>query len=566
MKNTFTKIALLVLSLALLACVPFAVSAEETSNEVEILAKNVIYNDYIQLAFAVDVTLDEAESVTVVYKWGEDGDVKKAVLLDTTDPANVYKETNPVFAIEGVPAKELAATVYVAAYTGDALAEDAEWLSYSAAEYFYAKLYKDGFVNMTEADGEDYNRKCLYQTQLELGKYAQLVLNYNEDKLATDYSYIFTKNDNVSFGGKSTAFGYGELSLTATSELAISGWTLTDMNGEETTLETAILTAKGVYSVEPIFGGHECADENKDHKCENCGETLTECATNDGNHLCDLCGKVVSACADATADGKCDVCSKYLFTADVDSYGAGSGITAHNVGWNGTANKADSFSSVDTLSTANRPTNFGKGYWFNLVANPTDAADRVIQYNMNSTNSNWDSNGEFNSDSYLLFTPTEQVADGDLIVFQFDYWQNGGNTGKNPLLYYEAFANNATSTGNKVTYTWNADTNGDTTKETGVRPAQASSDIKNMTGWVPYQTWFTIRVVYSNTAHKSYYYVSTDGGVTFDYLKAVSYAQESDLTQVGFYAEYVWQCGATMYIDNVLCVKTNEATFGIDLP
>ena len=537
MKNTFTKIALLVLSLALLACVPFAVSAEETSNEVEILAKNVIYGDQIQVAFAVDATIEDAlaGNVKLAYKWGENGEVKNAVVLNPEEGTNNVYEGHPVFAIEGVAPKNLADVVYATAYTGDAPADDAEWLTYSAAEYFYARLYKDGFINKTEADDtetkKDYSRKLLYLAQLDVAKYAQVVLNYNSNELVTDYTYIFTTNKNVNFDGKRTAFGYGELkpAVEYTGKGELIGWTLTDMNGEITELNTAALAATGVYSAEPVIKGvHECAD--------------------------------------ATADGKCDVCSKYLFTAEVDSYGAGSGITAHNVGWNGTANKAESFSSVDTLSTAGRPTNFGKGYWFSLVANPTDATDRVIQYNMNSTSTNWDTNGEFNSDSYLLFTPTEQVADGDLIVFQFDYWQNGGNTGKNPLLYYEVFANDATSTGNKVTYTWNADTNGDTTKETGVRPAQASSDIKDMTGWVSYQTWFTIRVVYSNTAHKSYYYVSTDGGATFDYLKAVSYAQESDLTQVGFYAEYVWQCGATMYIDNVLCVKTNEATFGIDLP
>ena len=161
MKNTFTKIALLVLSLALLACVPFAVSAEETSNEVEILAKNVIYGDQIQVAFAVDATVEDAlaGNVKLAYKWGENGEVKNAVVLNPEESDNnVYKDQYPVFAIEGVAPKNLADVVYATAYTGDAPADDAEWITYSAAEYFYARLYKDGFINMTEADDTETDK------------------------------------------------------------------------------------------------------------------------------------------------------------------------------------------------------------------------------------------------------------------------------------------------------------------------------------------------------------------------------------------------------------------------
>ena len=549
MKNTFTKIAILVLSLALLACIPFAVSAEETSGEVEILAQNVIYNDTVSIVYAVDATIEDAKAgnVKVAYYWEDDETVYDAVLLDTTVADNLYNG-HPCFATTGVAPKALGKVAYATVYTGDAPAADAVWKSYSVAEYLYARLYKNGFVNKTEADGKDYNRKLLYQNLLEYAAQAQLLFDYNADELVNDLPAAYTTHEDVTINGGKFVFNVATVEPTYTGSASCVGWIATDLEGNETEYPKAAFAVDDVISITPKIEIHVCADDNKDHKCDKCSEKVTECVT------------------DANNDGKCDVCALYSFSASIDSYGTANGITVNNVGWNGTANQADSFSVVDTLSTAGRPTNFGKGYWFSLVANPTDAADRVIQYNMNSTNINWDTNGEFNSDSYLLFTPTEQVADGDLIVFQFDYWQNGGNTGKNPLLYYEAFANNATSTGNKVTYTWNADTNGDTTKETGVRPAQASSDIKDMTGWVPYQTWFTIRVVYSNTAHKSYYYVSTDGGATFDYLKSVTYAQESDLTQVGFYAEYVWQCGATMYIDNVLCVKTTEAAFGIDLP
>ena len=56
----------------------------------------------------------------------------------------------------------------------------------------------------------------------------------------------------------------------------------------------------------------ECVDNNKDHKCDVCGETLSECADNDKDHKCDVCGKVLSECADNDKDHKCDVCGKTL--------------------------------------------------------------------------------------------------------------------------------------------------------------------------------------------------------------------------------------------------------------
>ena len=56
----------------------------------------------------------------------------------------------------------------------------------------------------------------------------------------------------------------------------------------------------------------ECADNNKDHKCDLCGKTLSECADNNKDHKCDLCGKTLSECADENKDHKCDVCGKQL--------------------------------------------------------------------------------------------------------------------------------------------------------------------------------------------------------------------------------------------------------------
>ena len=56
----------------------------------------------------------------------------------------------------------------------------------------------------------------------------------------------------------------------------------------------------------------ECADNNSDHNCDLCGTALTECADNNSDHNCDLCGKPLTECADNNGDHNCDLCGTAL--------------------------------------------------------------------------------------------------------------------------------------------------------------------------------------------------------------------------------------------------------------
>lgn len=58
--------------------------------------------------------------------------------------------------------------------------------------------------------------------------------------------------------------------------------------------------------------GGECADKNNDHNCDYCGTALTECADADNDHECDLCGETASECADEDKDHYCDICEDEL--------------------------------------------------------------------------------------------------------------------------------------------------------------------------------------------------------------------------------------------------------------
>ena len=53
-------------------------------------------------------------------------------------------------------------------------------------------------------------------------------------------------------------------------------------------------------------------DTDKNHICDYCNETLSECADENKDHKCDYCGTTLSECADENKDHKCDYCGATL--------------------------------------------------------------------------------------------------------------------------------------------------------------------------------------------------------------------------------------------------------------
>ena len=101
------------------------------------------------------------------------------------------------------------------------------------------------------------------------------------------------------------------------------------------------------YVDEPVEdntpGACSHADGNNDHKCDTCGEKITDCSNKNKDHKCDLCGKVMSQCADDDSDHYCDVCNAELsecgsdtnpvdHKCDVCGVTIGDGICADNIG------------------------------------------------------------------------------------------------------------------------------------------------------------------------------------------------------------------------------------------
>ena len=167
-----TAIFAVVLTLALLLGAVVGVSAsaaEDTpaaqADEKWVISANVAYADDIHPYFAIDATLVADASLLSVTVGGRDAAVSQEP-ISIKDGVSAY-----VVEAAGVPAKNMGkALPIVVTYNGEVVEET----SYSVAEYFYERLYKNDVINATEA--ADLLRKELYLSTLEYGAAAQKVL------------------------------------------------------------------------------------------------------------------------------------------------------------------------------------------------------------------------------------------------------------------------------------------------------------------------------------------------------------------------------------------------------
>ena len=545
MKNTFTKIALLVLSFALLACVFVGfVNAEEVSaEESKILAQNVIYNDNVSIVYAVDATVEDAVAgnVKVAYYWEGEETVYDAVLLDTTVADNLY-EGKPCFATTGVAPKALGKVAYATVYTGDAPAENAVWKSYSVAEYLYARLHKNGFVNKTEADGKDYNRKLLYQNLLEYAANAQVIFDYNADELVTDYSYAYTTREDVTIGGGKAAFNVATVDPVYTGDASCVGWIATDLEGNETEYPKAAFAVNGVVSIAPKIEVHVCVDENKDHKCDKCSE-------------------VMSVCADSNADGLCDVCGVMSF-----GYTINKGVHLAT----GSAVLQESFVKGETYTPATT-----SGVWGNIVTltkkfeGGREEVSDVLKITINDGSAKNTSVNTLGGIGNVYFTPSKSSDNGGNIhVLEFDFnWAQASKKGwRNPLTIfaYDAsgnyLGNVVDANGNNNQYcVWSINNGGAFNEGTVVENAYQlgiSGTQTEVAGGkfrlFNSDTWYRIRYIWDESTGNVYISASDDNGETW-YQACTVQAKKAmaDAAYVAFGFEQMYGAGGYVYFDSI---------------
>lgn len=543
MKNTkLSKILLIALSVAVLIGCAFVLgtSAEETPAENEILAQNIVYGDKVAIAYAVNASIEDAAAgnVTVNYYWeGAPETVKKATYI--TD--DVYTKDGveyPIFITEGVAPKELAKVAY-------ATTDGETYKTYSAAEYLYVRLYEDNFVNKTEADGKDYNRKLLYQNLLAYGEQAQIVLNFNANKLVTDYNFVYTTHEDVTIGGGKSAFNVETVEPTYIGSASCVGWIATDLEGNETEYPKAAFAVDGVISITPKIEVHVHADENKDHKCDKCKE-------------------VMSVCADSDKNGLCDVCKVMTFNFDITT-----GVHLAT----GSAVIQNSF----TLGTEYTPAS-NAGVKGNIVEitkkfeGGRQEVSNVLKIVVNNGKSNNTSLATLGGKVY--FTPIKQSDDGGNIhVLEYDY--NYAQTSKvgyrNPIDIYawDAEGNSLGSieqgtgedkykvfiTNNK---TFTEGTSAENAYQIGVcgpngqLGAAQSETVGGKFNLLNSDTWYRIRFVWDQSTGKVNIAASNDGGETwYRICSEQSRAVLANADYLTFSFDQVWGAGSIQYFDNI---------------
>ena len=210
--------------------------AEEADGQVAIVAQNVVYGEKIQIAYAVDCSVEDAQAGNVKLAYTVDGVTKLATLWK--NGSETY-EGKPIFVTTGFHANQFTKQVSAVAYTGEEAPAGATPKLYSVGQYFYSMLYKHNFINKTE--GKDGARKDLYLSAIEFGTNAQKVLDdATGADLLNQYCFVWAADD-VYINGDYAALVPAGTELTFAAEGATE-YELT-INGQITKLDGNTYTA-----------------------------------------------------------------------------------------------------------------------------------------------------------------------------------------------------------------------------------------------------------------------------------------------------------------------------------
>ncbi|MBO5010203.1 MAG: hypothetical protein J6D20_05860 [Clostridia bacterium] len=263
MKNRFSKITLLVLSLAFVLGVAFALSAGAEENvKPEIIGKNISYTDKTAIQIAVDAATVNKDDVELVVTKADGTEIT----VTKPESKTINGKNALVFTLEGIPASAICENVTIVVKSGD---NQCDPFTYSVAEYFYERLYSDGVINATE--GKPLSQKELYERYLSYGAAAQdLFLNYDDNGNRVAEPVTLVDKYNVVAISKGVLDNGNEVmispesfttTVTANADLAADKtftgkWTVTTY-GETVTTETvengATVTANGIIAVTPVY-------------------------------------------------------------------------------------------------------------------------------------------------------------------------------------------------------------------------------------------------------------------------------------------------------------------------
>ena len=277
-------ISVIILATCLFAFFGVGSSATDTNESTVpyVLSKNISHESVVYCYYAVPkASVREGDTpVLDVYKAD-----KTTYLYTVTEYYEDVVHGTPcyIFSTNGVPAKNINTVEYVVpASVGKSGKTDGYGVEYSILHYLYERLYRNGYIRKTEADGMDFTRRTLYLYLMDYGSSAQALLQSsqlnsgNVKPIYGDYHYL-TVNRGLNYGFVDAGYSVSltESSVPVPVGKKLIGWNILtyDVRGtllsEQTVGESYTLSANGIKIADPIFVDINEADDGKTVKFDS---------------------------------------------------------------------------------------------------------------------------------------------------------------------------------------------------------------------------------------------------------------------------------------------------------
>ncbi|MBQ8583326.1 MAG: hypothetical protein IJ488_01785 [Clostridia bacterium] len=517
MKNSkLAKLLVMLLSLTLLigSAIGIAVSAtgEDTITDTgAIEAKTIIHNDKIQLGFYIDATAEDLTNgtFTVEYYWGEDGDVKNAVVR-----ADGNRAGSTLVATEGVAYYELTKVATVTVKKAGAVVDTAK---YSVAQFLYAKLYADGFIDSTDA-GEKLAGE-VYQALIDLGAKSQTYLDYEPYALVSDATFIYVEDENCTLNG-TDRYLYNAPGEDVTfmpvynGTETLSGWTIIYKDGS-----TGIL--------------------DKDTEA------------------------VLSACA--VIKPEFVKASNTVYSFDGNSIDSTSNLAFSYILSNAAATTTSTVTSPSTsINKDARPSAYDYGTYLSIKADPENAVNQVLSIDSSAhLSSGYITSGGSNATTTVNVVPEAIDSDGTYAVFDIDLYldYSAGEKAFHDVLYLYLKGDSATTlpsdgtTSKKIILSYRSSTQATIDGETEYKLKAAGIELDAYTG-----QWVNFKIVVDNA--KYYLYYSVNGGTSYTFVAETSHSLGSNITNAVL-STNLYKVRSQIYADNISFVKTGKVSFAL---
>jgi len=372
-----SRLVVLVLAIALLVGAVIGITASAEENEPKLMSYNVQYGSYFYMQAAVDPASVGGEGKTVkvnLYATAEATEPAVSVTAEYVTeniPADFGGAAYIAAIPYGISFADMAKTVYLEAECDGAKGEK---VAYSIVEYLLQRLYKDGEID------EAGNQRELYLNTLAFGKSVDTLDADKADKVA-DYRYVAITGGTAN--GKTGVMVKEGETVTLASAGNVGEWTVTAYNEANQATFTKLSVEEGaagiVVTKNMVISGEALTPKAGIYYDLLGGYDYTEFDTvleyNDNRYVFGASHKT------PYLNGNAEGCSSHIFM------------------------------QYDQATV----TTMGNRLYINLVADPTDATNKVLRYHT------YADNVEFHALN-INYAGMKDLEEGNTIVFETDFY------------------------------------------------------------------------------------------------------------------------------------------------